>query len=125
MIKSIVIIISQLFTDSLSIIRIKSIITYCSPLSITVDLHTSFIRIITSLKTYHTRVRITVPNPCRIYNKYNYNIWNEYILILTAVHSSIIRISVSTSTINICRKRTLKDSQITTTVTVEIIHFHK
>ena len=62
-----VIVISQLFTDSLSISRIKSIITYCSPLSITVDLHTSFIRIITSLETYHTIERIIVPDSSSIY----------------------------------------------------------
>ena len=108
MIISIVIVISQLFTNSLSISRTKSIITYCSPLSITVDLHTSLIGIITSLKTYHTIERITVPNPSSICTKMIYC----EILILTAVHSSIVRASVSTFTINVCRERTLKDSEV-------------
>ena len=115
MIISIVIVISQLFTDSLSISRIKSIITYCPPLSITVDLHTSLIGIITSLKTYHTIERITVPDSRGICTKM---IYVRKILILTAVHSSIIRVSVSTSTINDSRERTLKDSKVIVTDTV-------
>ena len=47
------------------------------------------------------------------------------IFILTAVHSSIIRVSVSTSTINESRERTLKDSEVVVTATVEVIHFHR
>ena len=115
MIISIVKVISQLFTDSLSINKIKSIITYCSPLSITVDLHTSLIGIITSLKTYHTIERITVPYSSGICAKM---IYNRKILILTAVHSSIISVSVSTFTINDSRERTLKDSKVIVTGTV-------
>ena len=66
---SVIIVVSQLFTDSLYIRRTKSITTYCSPLSITVNLHTSLIRITTSLKTYHTKKRITVSDPSGIYTK--------------------------------------------------------
>ena len=115
MIISIVIVISQLFTNSLSISRTKSIITYCSPLSITVDLHTSLIGIITSLKTYHTIEKITVPDSSGICTKM---IYVRKILILTAVHSSIISVSVSTFTINDSRERTLKDSEVVVTSTV-------
>ena len=114
MIISIVIVISQLFTDSLSISRTKSIITYCSPLSITVDLHTTLIGIITSLKTYHTIEKITVPDSSGICAKM---IYVRKILILTAVHSSIINLSVSTFTINDSRERTLKDSKVIVTGT--------
>ena len=114
MIISIVIVISQLFTDSLSISRTKSIITYCSPLSITVDLHTSLIGIITSLKTYHTIEKITVPDSSGICAKL---IYVRKILILTAVHSSIISLSVCTFTINDSRERTLKDSKVIVTGT--------
>ena len=109
MIISIVIVISQLFTDSLSISRTKSIITYCSPLSITVDLHTSLIGIITSLKTYHTIERTTVPDSSGICAKM---IYVRKILILTAVHSSIIRVSVTSTIIKDSRERTLKDSKV-------------
>ena len=54
---------SQLFANSLSISRTKYIITYCFPLSITVDFNVSLIRITASLKLYQTRERITVPDP--------------------------------------------------------------
>ena len=57
-------VLSQLITDSPNISRTKSIITYCSPLFITVDLNTDFI-----LEIYHTRKGITAPDPCGIYNK--------------------------------------------------------
>ena len=122
MIIIIITIISQLFTDSLGISRTKSIITYCSPLSITIDLYTSFIWITTSLKTYHTRERIAVPDSSGICNKM---ISNKEIFLLTAVHSSIIRVSVITSTINVCIKRTLKYSKVVAIRTVEVIHLHR
>ena len=44
---------------------------------------------------------------------------------LTTVHSSIIRVSISTSAINVCIKRTLKYSEVATTATVEVIHLHR
>ena len=65
-----VIVISQLFTDNYSIILVKFVITYCSPLSITVDLNPPLIRIGTSLQSYHTRVRINVPDPSGVCNKF-------------------------------------------------------
>ena len=113
--------ISQLFTEYKCIIRIKSIITYCSPLSMTIDLHTSFIRVHSSYKTYHTRVRITVPDSSGIYNNinkmYNYQIKQ---IVLTTIDSSIKRIRTA-CTINSCRIKALEDSEIIVMRTVEVI----
>ena len=116
------IVVSQLSTDSFSVSIIKSIITYCSPLSITVDLYTSFIRIITSLETYHTRIRITVPDFSSICKKHQ---MLQKLINFTAIHSSIIRSSISTSIITVCIKSTLKDSEVAATVTSEVIHLHR
>ena len=122
MIIVVIIVVSQLSTDSFSVSIIKSIITYCSPLSITVDLYTSFIRIITSLETYHTRIRITVPDSSSICKKHQ---MLQKLINLTAIHSSIIRSSISTSIITVCIKSTLKDSEVAATVTSEVIHLHR
>ena len=45
-------------------------------------------------------------------------IYVRKILILTAVHSSIIRVSVTSTTIKDSRERTLKDSKVIVTGTV-------
>ena len=39
--------------------------------------------------------------------------------------SSIVRVNVSASTINVCIKRTLKNSKVVATGTVEVIHHHR
>ena len=95
--------VTKLSTNDRCFSSTKSIITYCSPLSITIDLNTSFINKVTSLKTYHTRVRITVPDPSSIYISSN----KMYCTVqLTAGHSSIIIVR-TTSTIYVCREGTL------------------
>ena len=58
-----VIVIILLYPSCLSISKTKSVITYYSPLSITAEINMSFFWKTTSLKTYHTRERITVPEP--------------------------------------------------------------
>ena len=122
---SLVIVIFQLFTDNVSINRIKFINTYCSPLSITIDFHTSLIRISIFLKIYHTREWITVPNPCRIYNKCSHYIERIYMYAHSSTQYRIIIVNISTSTINVCIKRTLKDSEVIDITIVEVIHFHR
>ena len=56
-------VVSHLLADSVSISCTEPSTAYCPPLSITINLHMSFIRIVSSLKTYHTREWITVPDP--------------------------------------------------------------
>ena len=111
--------ITKLSTNYRCFSRTKSIITYCSPLSITIDLHTSFINKVTSLKAYHTRVGITVPNPSSIYISSN----KIYCTVqLTARHSSIIIVRI-TSTIYVCRVGTLQDSEVVVVGTIDIIQY--